>query len=180
MVEMNGIKKVTQKVLFVWPDRANNLRRAFHRAGFETLRVGSTEEGIRKVYEYHPDIVIVSDTLPPHQGKYLHQRLREIASVPCIVLGTKVDLDRVTTLEQGRLVQARRVGDGPDGLELRLTGRAASVAVGLGLTPAEHDTMRKRCQEIPLSVTDERPRFAWSADRKSQARRTYRPGERFK
>jgi hypothetical protein len=54
------------------------------------------------------------------------------------------------------------------------------VADGLGLTPAEHDTIRQRCQELPLSVTVERPRFAWSADRKTQARRTYRPGERFK
>jgi len=54
------------------------------------------------------------------------------------------------------------------------------VAGGLGLTPAEHNTIRKRCQEFPLSVTVERPRFAWSADRKTQARRTYRPGERFK
>jgi hypothetical protein len=54
------------------------------------------------------------------------------------------------------------------------------VAEGLGLTPAEHDTIRQRCQELPLSVTVERPRFAWSADRKTQARRTYRPGERFK
>lgn len=54
------------------------------------------------------------------------------------------------------------------------------VADGLGLKPAEHDTIRLRCQEFPLSVTVERPRFAWSADRKTQARRTYRPGERFK
>jgi hypothetical protein len=54
------------------------------------------------------------------------------------------------------------------------------VADGLGLTPPEHNTIRKRCQEFPLSVTVERPRFAWSADRKIQARRTYRPGERFK
>jgi len=54
------------------------------------------------------------------------------------------------------------------------------VAEGLTLTPAEHEIIRKRCQEFPLSVTVERPRFAWSADRKSQARRTYRPGERFK
>jgi len=54
------------------------------------------------------------------------------------------------------------------------------VADGLGLTPAEHDTIRQRCQELPLSVTVERPRFAWSADRKTQARRTYLPGQRFK
>jgi hypothetical protein len=54
------------------------------------------------------------------------------------------------------------------------------VAEGLGLTAAEHEVIRRRCQEFPLSVTVERPRFAWSADRKRQARRTYRPGERFK
>ena len=54
------------------------------------------------------------------------------------------------------------------------------VAEGLGLTAAEHEAIRKRCQEFPLSVTVERPRFAWSPDRKRQARRTYRPGERFK
>ncbi|HEY6350801.1 MAG TPA: N-6 DNA methylase [Candidatus Angelobacter sp.] len=54
------------------------------------------------------------------------------------------------------------------------------VAAGLHLTPAEHDIIKKRCQQFPLSVTVERPRFAWSADRKSQKRRVYRPGERFK
>jgi hypothetical protein len=54
------------------------------------------------------------------------------------------------------------------------------VAEGLGLTAAEHDVIRRRCQEFPLSVTVERPRFAWSADRKRQARRTYQPGERFR
>jgi hypothetical protein len=54
------------------------------------------------------------------------------------------------------------------------------VVEGLGLTAAEHDVIRRRCQEFPLSVTVERPRFAWSADRKRQARRTYRPGERFR
>ena len=54
------------------------------------------------------------------------------------------------------------------------------VAEGLGLTAAEHEVIRQRCQEFPLSVTVERPRFAWSADRKRQARRTYRAGERFR
>jgi hypothetical protein len=54
------------------------------------------------------------------------------------------------------------------------------VADGLDLTPSEHDTVRARCEEFPLSVTVERPRFVWSADRKNQARRKYQPGERFK
>jgi methylase of polypeptide subunit release factors len=54
------------------------------------------------------------------------------------------------------------------------------VADGLELTPREHDTLRKRCQEFPLSITVERPRFSWSPERKRQARRVYRAGERFK
>lgn len=54
------------------------------------------------------------------------------------------------------------------------------VAEGLGLTAQEHEVIRHRCQEFPLSATVERPRFTWSADRKKQARRTYKAGERFK
>lgn len=54
------------------------------------------------------------------------------------------------------------------------------VAEGLSLTPAEHEAIRKRCREFPLAITVERPRFAWNPERKTQARRTYRPGQRFK
>jgi hypothetical protein len=54
------------------------------------------------------------------------------------------------------------------------------VALGLGLTAAEHQVICDRCQEFPLSVTVERPRFVWSPDRKNQARRLYNAGERFK
>jgi hypothetical protein len=54
------------------------------------------------------------------------------------------------------------------------------VAHGLGLTAAEHATVQKRCQEFPLSVTVNHPRYVWSADRKVQARRVYEKGERFK
>lgn len=54
------------------------------------------------------------------------------------------------------------------------------VAEGLSLSSAEHDTIRKRCHEFPLSITVERPRFAWNPERKVQARRTYRYGERFR
>jgi hypothetical protein len=54
------------------------------------------------------------------------------------------------------------------------------IAAGSGLTPRDHEVIRKRCQQFPLSVTVERPRYVWSPDRKRQARRIYEPGERFK
>jgi hypothetical protein len=54
------------------------------------------------------------------------------------------------------------------------------VAAGLTLTPREHERIRQRCKQFPLSVTVERPRYVWSADRKRQSRRIYEPGQRFK
>lgn len=54
------------------------------------------------------------------------------------------------------------------------------VADALGLDAKEHDLIKNRCQQFPLSVTVESPRYVWSPDRKRQARRIYEPGERFK
>jgi hypothetical protein len=56
----------------------------------------------------------------------------------------------------------------------------AIVAEGLGLDASQYDVIRQRCGEFPLSVTVERPRFAWSADRKRQARRVYLAPDRFR
>lgn len=53
------------------------------------------------------------------------------------------------------------------------------VAKGLGLTPQMHETVKKRCKEFPLSVTVGAPRYTWSADRKVQAQRLYKEGERY-
>lgn len=54
------------------------------------------------------------------------------------------------------------------------------VANALGLSAKEHELIRERCRQFPLSVTVESPRYVWSPDRKHQARRLYEPGERFK
>jgi hypothetical protein len=53
------------------------------------------------------------------------------------------------------------------------------VAEGLGLTSQMHETIKKRCKEFPLSVTVGAPRYIWSADRKVQAQRLYKEGERY-
>lgn len=54
------------------------------------------------------------------------------------------------------------------------------MAAGLGLASREHEVIRKRCGQFPLSDTIERPRYIWSTDRKRQARREYELGKRFK
>jgi hypothetical protein len=55
-----------------------------------------------------------------------------------------------------------------------------TVAIGLALSAAEHRVIVNRCAEFPLSLTVSRPRFVWSSDRKKQARRQYKPGQRYK
>ncbi|HEX7723881.1 MAG TPA: N-6 DNA methylase [Pyrinomonadaceae bacterium] len=54
------------------------------------------------------------------------------------------------------------------------------VANALGLSVKEHELIKARCQQFPLSATVESPRYVWSPDRKHQARRLYVAGERFK
>ncbi len=54
------------------------------------------------------------------------------------------------------------------------------IAEGCGLTAAEYETIRNRCQEFPLNVTVGAPRYVWSEDRKVQAQRFYDQGIRFK
>jgi hypothetical protein len=54
------------------------------------------------------------------------------------------------------------------------------IAGALGLTSAEHTVIRERCLEFPLDVTVGRPRYVWNPDRKTQARRIYAAGQRFR
>ena len=55
----------------------------------------------------------------------------------------------------------------------------SAAAKSFGLTPKMHETIKKRCKEFPLNVTVSTPRYVWSADRKVQAQRLYKEGERY-
>ncbi len=53
------------------------------------------------------------------------------------------------------------------------------VAKCCGLTARQHETVKQRCEEFPLSVTVGSPRYVWSEDRKFQAQRYYEDKARF-
>lgn len=72
------------------------------KAGFEVITAEDSQEGLRQLYQIHPDAVIMSDSLPPVDGKELHARIREIYDIPIIVLGREKDeLARAMTLVSG-------------------------------------------------------------------------------
>ncbi len=91
----------TQKVLVVNPHPNENLLLALSRAGFKTLTATDSEEGMRMLYECHPSAVIMSDDVSPIGGKHLYARLREIAMMPCIVVGNKAHEERAMMIEDG-------------------------------------------------------------------------------
>jgi len=53
------------------------------------------------LYECRANAVIMSDDLSPIADKHLYTRLREISTVPCIVLGSKGEVERMMAIEDG-------------------------------------------------------------------------------
>lgn len=75
---------------------------ALSKAGFEVITAEDSQEGLRQLYQIHPDAVIMSDGLPKVDGKELHARIREIYDISIIVLGREKDeLTRAMTLVSG-------------------------------------------------------------------------------
>ena len=89
------------KVLVVTPNQDEDLLLALSQAGFEAITASDSAAGIRMFYECFASAVIMSDDLLPIAGKQLYTRLREISTVPCIVLGHKGDVERMMTIEDG-------------------------------------------------------------------------------
>lgn len=89
------------KVLVVTPHQDEDLIYALRQAGFEAIKVTDSTAGIRMFYESCASAVIMSDDLLPVAGKQLYTRIREISTVPCIVLGHKGDVERMMTIEDG-------------------------------------------------------------------------------
>jgi len=73
--------------------------KALVNAGFEVIEAFSAADGIRKIHELNPDLVIASTDLPPVDGENACLRIRQASYLPVVVFGNKEDL--ILTLEQG-------------------------------------------------------------------------------
>lgn len=59
---------------------------ALEEAGFEVVRAADTLDGLRKLYEAYPDLIIVDSELPTVQGQEPCLRIRQSSCLPIIVL----------------------------------------------------------------------------------------------
>ncbi|NDJ53887.1 MAG: response regulator transcription factor [Chloroflexi bacterium] len=69
---------------------------------FEVIKAHSAEEGLRKAYRSHPDLVLLDIMMPDMDGWEVCKRLRELSDVPIIFLTARIDIkDVVKGLEMG-------------------------------------------------------------------------------
>ncbi len=70
--------------------------------GFEVVKAYQAEEGLRKAYRSHPDLVLLDIMMPDMDGWEVCRRLRELSDVPIIFLTARTDIkDVVKGLELG-------------------------------------------------------------------------------
>jgi DNA-binding response OmpR family regulator len=73
--------------------------RALMAAGYEVVEATDAADGLRKIHELDPDIIIASTDLPPVNGEDACLRIRQASYLPFVVLGSQEEL--VKALEQG-------------------------------------------------------------------------------
>jgi DNA-binding response OmpR family regulator len=72
------------------------------RRGYEVLKAFRAEDGLRKAYRNHPDLVLLDIMMPDMDGWELCRRLRELSDVPIIFLTARSEVkDVVKGLELG-------------------------------------------------------------------------------
>lgn len=131
------------RILLIEKDRAvkADVTSALEEAGFEVTTADDGLEGLMRLYENHPDLVIVDNELPTVNGEAPCLRLRQASYLPIIVLGDDDD-GAEETLELGADAYMTR----PPGLAelmgrvsalLRRRGRMTPPVLELG-EPDEH------------------------------------------
>jgi DNA-binding response OmpR family regulator len=72
------------------------------RKGFEVIKAYRAEDGLRKAYRNHPDLILLDIMMPSMDGWEVCRRLRELSDVPIIFLTARSDIkDVVKGLEMG-------------------------------------------------------------------------------
>lgn len=90
--------KVTSNILFVDYDARFNrtAEKILTHQGYEVLTADSGQEGLRLLFEYRPDLILLDVVMPKMNGWQTCERIRDISDVPVIILtGNLVDEDDI-------------------------------------------------------------------------------------
>ncbi len=119
---------------------------AFTSAGFETVEVAESVEGLLKVLDTDPDVILLAEEMPPLQAADLLVILRRVSNASVIVIGYGGDPAEVTALESGADSYFQR------GRSLRLL-RARVAALLRRFTSRGEGRNSVHLRPIPISLT---------------------------
>jgi two-component system KDP operon response regulator KdpE len=83
-------------------DLVNALELYFERSGYHVLSAKNGLEGLQRLYEERPDVVILDIAMPRMDGWEVCRRIRELSDVPIVILTARVqEEERVKGLKLG-------------------------------------------------------------------------------
>jgi DNA-binding response OmpR family regulator len=65
------------------------------RRGYEVIKAYRAEDGLRKAYRSHPDLVLLDIMMPEMDGWEVCRRLRELSDVPIIFLTARSEIREI-------------------------------------------------------------------------------------
>jgi DNA-binding response OmpR family regulator len=88
---------VKPKILIIDDDRVllETLKDALEEKSYRVVVASSGKDGLRKASKARPDLIILDIMLPGMDGWEVCQRLREISTVPIIMLSARAEIDDV-------------------------------------------------------------------------------------
>lgn len=93
-----------EKILIIDDEEftVNLIAHLLEKKGYEVIKAFRAEEGLRKAYRNHPDLVLLDIMMPEMDGFEVCRRLRELSDVPIIFITAKSEVkDVVKGLELG-------------------------------------------------------------------------------
>lgn len=80
----------------------NLLQQSLGKAGYEVITATNGLDGLQKMYEEHPDLIILDVMMPRMDGWETCRRIREMSQVPIIMLTAKdEEADKIKGFEYG-------------------------------------------------------------------------------
>jgi len=85
------------KILIIYDDPALRqlVMHSLQQEDYQVLTAGDGQEGLRQLYQGHPDLIVLDVKMPAMDGWTVCQRVREISNIPIIMLTAQSDPEEI-------------------------------------------------------------------------------------
>jgi len=87
------------RIFLIDKDEMSAAVKALELAGYDIIKAVNVTQGLKKLCEVRPDLVILGNALPQSDGGELVWRIRQASYLPIVVIGSKEK--ETESLEQG-------------------------------------------------------------------------------